>query len=80
MRTFLAPGLFGALAALVTLSLLPPTAAAERPRRVDVEGLSRLPAFSHATVAEDLIFVSGTLGTEAGGSQLVAGGVGAQTA
>lgn len=65
---------------LAALALLPLAAAADRPRRVDVEGLTRLPAFSHATVAEDLIFVSGTLGTEAGSSKLVAGGVKEQTA
>jgi 2-iminobutanoate/2-iminopropanoate deaminase len=65
---------------LALTSLVPLSAAAGPPRRVDVEGLSRLPAFSHATVAEDLIFVSGTLGTEPGGSKLAAGGVGAQTA
>ena len=68
------------LALLVSLALLPFAAGAEPPRRIDVEGLTRLPAFSHATVAGDLIFVSGTLGTEPGGSKLVAGGVGAQTA
>lgn len=68
------------LGLLVSLVLLPLAAAAEPPRRVDVEGLTRLPAFSHATVIGDLIFVSGTLGTEPGGSNLVKGGVGAETA
>ena len=48
-------------------------------RRVDVEGLGRLPAFSHATVAGDFIFVSGTLGTEGAGFRLVEGGTGAET-
>lgn len=68
------------LALLGSLVLLPLAAAGEPPRRVDVEGLGRLPAFSHATVTGDLIFVSGTLGTETGGTQLIAGGVKAQTA
>jgi reactive intermediate/imine deaminase len=66
--------------ALLVLVLLPLAAAAEPPRRVVVDGLGRLPAFSHATVAGDLVFVSGTLGTEPGGMQVVAGGAGAQTA
>ena len=37
----------------------------DSPERVSVRGLGRLPAFSHASVAGDLIFVSGTLGTVA---------------
>jgi 2-iminobutanoate/2-iminopropanoate deaminase len=47
--------------------------------RVYVEGLARLPAFSHATVAGDFIFVSGTLGSKPNSMELVEGGVGAQT-
>ena len=66
--------------ALALLALLPLAAAAEPPRRVVVEGLGRLPAFSHATVTGDLIFVSGTLGTLPGGLQLVTGGAREQTA
>jgi len=66
--------------ALALLALLPLAAAAEPPRRVVVEGLGRLPAFSHATVTGDLIFVSGTMGTLPGGLKLVAGGVREQTA
>jgi 2-iminobutanoate/2-iminopropanoate deaminase len=46
---------------------------------VSVEGVGRLPAFSHATVAGDLIFVSGMLGTKPGSTELVQGGVGPQT-
>jgi len=65
---------------LALLALIPLAAAAEPPRRVVVDGLGRLPAFSHATVVGDLIFVAGTLGTQPGGLQLVAGGAGAQTA
>ena len=47
--------------------------------RVYVEGLARLPAFSHATVAGDFIFVSGSLGSKPNSLELVEGGVGAQT-
>ncbi len=68
------------LTAFSLLALLPLAAAAGPPERVVVEGLGRLPAFSHATVSDDLIFVSGTLGTRPGGLELVAGGVAAQTA
>jgi len=49
-------------------------------RRVNVDGLGRLPAFCHATVAGDTIYVSGTLGTRAGSFELVDGGTGPQTA
>ena len=48
-------------------------------RTVNAEGLGRLPAFSHATVAGDFVYVSGTLGTRAGSFELVDGGMGAQT-
>jgi 2-iminobutanoate/2-iminopropanoate deaminase len=48
-------------------------------KRVYVDGLARLPAFSHAVVAGDFIFVSGCIGTKAGGMDLVEGGTGAQT-
>ncbi|MHB1517472.1 MAG: RidA family protein [Acidimicrobiales bacterium] len=46
----------------------------------NIEGIARLPQFSHAAVAGDTIYVSGTLGTVAGSSDLVEGGVGPQTA
>ncbi len=49
-------------------------------KRVYVDGLARLPAFSHAVVAGDFIFVSGTLGTKPNSMELVDGGTGAQTA
>jgi len=68
------------LVLLAALGLLPLAAGAEPPRRVVVEELGRLPAFSHATVSGDLIFVSGTLGTADGGLKLVPGGVGPETA
>lgn len=53
--------------------------AAETVEKLNVDGLGRLPAFSHATVTGDLIFVSGTLGTKEGSFELVEGGVGPQT-
>lgn len=39
-------------------------------RFVVVDGLGRLPQFSHASVAGDWIFISGTLGTLPGGMAL----------
>lgn len=48
-------------------------------QHVVVEGLGRLPQFSHATVAGELIFVSGTLGTVGEGFELAPGGTGPQT-
>jgi 2-iminobutanoate/2-iminopropanoate deaminase len=48
-------------------------------RFVVVEGLGRLPQFSHATVAGELIFVSGTLGTLGESFELAPGGTGPQT-
>lgn len=51
-----------------------------RAKKVNVEALGRLPAFCHAVVAGDLIFVSGTLGTLPGGLDLVEGGTREQTA
>ncbi len=45
-----------------------------------VDGLARLPAFSHAVIAGDFIFVSGTLGTRGDSFELVEGGTGAETA
>ncbi len=48
-----------------------------RVERLIVEGLGRLPQFSHAGVAGDVIHVSGTIGAE--GTSRVAGGIGAET-
>lgn len=48
-------------------------------QRINVAGLGRLPAFCHATVAGDFVFVSGTLGTLPDSFDLVAGGTGPQT-
>jgi len=46
-------------------------------RRVNVEGVPRLPAFSHAVQVDDHIYVAGTLGTDADFN--LADGVHAQT-
>ena len=52
-----------------------------KPRKIYVEGLARLPAFCHAVLAGDLIFVSGTLGTrDDSAMELVEGGTGPETA
>ena len=48
-------------------------------RHVTVEGLARLPAFCHAVIAGDYIFVSGTLGTKPNSMELVPGGTGPET-
>jgi len=48
-------------------------------RTVNVEGVARLPQFSSAVVAGDLVFVSGTLGTFAGSFELAPGGTGPET-
>ncbi len=48
-------------------------------KRINVDRVARLPAFSHATVAGDYVHVSGTLGTAPGKSELVPGGVGPET-
>jgi 2-iminobutanoate/2-iminopropanoate deaminase len=47
-------------------------------RRVNVEGVPRLPAFSHAVQVGDQVYVAGTLGTDAD-LKLVDGGVRAET-
>ena len=48
-------------------------------RKVNVDGLGKLPAFCHAVVAGDFIYVSGTLGTKPDSFELVDGGTGPQT-
>lgn len=48
-------------------------------RTIVVDGLGRLPQFSHAVVAGDLIFVSGTLGTLGRSLDLAPGGTGPET-
>ena len=47
-------------------------------RRVNVEGVPRLPAFSHAVQVDDHIYVAGTLGTDAD-LNLVDGGTRGET-
>lgn len=47
--------------------------------RVNVPGVARLPAFCHATIAGNLVFVSGTLGAKPGVLELVSGGIEAET-
>ena len=49
-------------------------------KKVNAAGVGRLPAFCHAVIAGDFIYVSGTLGTKSGSMELVAGGTGAETA
>lgn len=48
-------------------------------KRVNVEGLARLAAFCHATIAGDYVYVSGTLGAMPGSMDLVEGGTGPET-
>jgi 2-iminobutanoate/2-iminopropanoate deaminase len=48
-------------------------------KKVNVSGLARLPAFCHAVIAGDFIYVSGTLGTKPDSMELVEGGANAQT-
>ena len=48
-------------------------------RTIVAKGLGRLPQFSHATIAGDLIFVSGTLGTLGERFELAPGGTGPET-
>jgi 2-iminobutanoate/2-iminopropanoate deaminase len=48
-------------------------------KKVNAPGLARLPAFCHAVVAGDFIYVSGTLGTQPDSMELVEGGTGPET-
>jgi 2-iminobutanoate/2-iminopropanoate deaminase len=47
--------------------------------KIVVEGLARVPSFSHAVIAGDFVHVSGSLGTVGDSTELVEGGVGPQT-
>jgi len=47
--------------------------------KIVVEGLARVPSFSHAVIAGDFVHVAGSLGTVGDSSELVEGGVGPQT-
>ena len=44
-----------------------------------VEGLAKLPAFCHAVIAGDFVYVSGTLGALPNSMDLIPGGTGAET-
>ncbi len=46
---------------------------------VIVPGIAKLPAFCHATIAGDTVYVSGTLGTTDGERTLAPGGTGPET-
>ena len=48
-------------------------------QKIIVDGLSRLPSFSHAAIVGNTIYVSGTLGTAPNTMELVPGGTAAQT-
>ena len=48
-------------------------------QKINVAGVAGLPAFCHATVAGDQVFVSGMLGAAPGGLDLVPGGIAAET-
>ena len=47
--------------------------------KVVVEGMARVPSFSHAVVAGDHVYVSGSLGTRGDTTELADGGTGPQT-
>jgi 2-iminobutanoate/2-iminopropanoate deaminase len=66
-----------ALAILLMGCVRAPAAGVEH---VVLPDVARLPAFSHATIAGHFVFVSGTLGTRPASLELVAGGVGPETA
>lgn len=48
-------------------------------KKITVAGLARLPAFCHAVIAGDFIYVSGTLGAKDDKLELVEGGIRAET-
>ncbi len=48
-------------------------------QKINLPDLGRLPAFCHASVAGEFVYVSGTLGTEGESFALVEGGTGPQT-
>jgi 2-iminobutanoate/2-iminopropanoate deaminase len=47
--------------------------------KVVVEGMARVPSFSHAVIAGDFVHVAGSLGTVGDTTELIDGGVGPQT-
>ena len=48
-------------------------------KKVVVDGLAKLPAFCHAVIAGDFIYLSGTLGSKPNSMELVSGGTGPET-
>lgn len=48
-------------------------------RKLNVDGIGKLPAFCHAVQAGPFLYVSGTLGTKPDSFELVKGGTGPQT-
>lgn len=48
-------------------------------KKIVVEGLAKLPAFCHATIAGDFVHVSGTLGALPNSMDLIEGGIGPET-
>lgn len=56
-----------------------PTVSRSKVKKINAPGLGRLPAFAHATVVGDQIWVSGTLGTREEVFELVDGGMAEQT-
>jgi len=50
-----------------------------RIQRINVEGVARLPVFSHASIVDGQLHLSGMLGAAAGSMTLVPGGVEAET-
>lgn len=48
-------------------------------QKIIVDGMAKLPAFCHAVIAGDFIYVSGTLGALPNSMTLIAGGTGPET-
>lgn len=48
-------------------------------QKITVDGLAKLPAFCHAVIAGDFIYVSGTLGALPNSMTLIEGGTGPET-
>jgi len=50
-----------------------------KPERINVDGVGRLPVFSHAVIAGDHIYVSGMIGVQDNELHIVPGGIRAET-
>jgi enamine deaminase RidA (YjgF/YER057c/UK114 family) len=48
-------------------------------QRINVDDISRLPQFSHASIVDRQVFVAGVIGTPPGDQALIPGGVGPET-